>query len=125
MESSDEDLNLDNESSIEELITEHQVNPIKRSNQEAHDMSSSLVNLDFFEIGPDPKPHSMVREPSMWALPEIEDACSLSFDASQLLSCQPKDDIGNTIDVASEMDDFDWISFYSLFHGQPDSESYV
>lgn len=125
MESSDEDSNLDNESSIEELNTGHQVNPIKRSNQEAHDMSSSLVNLDFFEIGPDPKPHSMAREPSMWALPEIEDACSLSFDASQLLSCQPKDDIGNTIDVASEMDDFDWISFYSLFHGQSDSESYV
>lgn len=125
MESSDEDLSLENESSIEELNTGHQINPIKRSNQEAHDMPSSPVNLDFFEIGLDPKPHSMDWKSSMWALPAIEETCSLSFDASQLLSCHPNDDNEDTIDVAGGMDDFDWISFCSLFHKQSDSESYV
>lgn len=98
-----------NESSVGEFNTGRMINPIKRSNQEAHDMSSSLVNLDFFEIGHVPRPHSMVPETSSWALTETRDTCGVSFDASQFLSCQPNDDIDNAMGVASGTDDFDWI----------------
>ena len=127
VDANDEDLTHENESSVGELNLGNRANPMKPSTQEAHETSLSLVNLDFFEIGSDPRPHTMAPETSIWALPETEDTCNVSFDASQLLSCQPNDDIGNAIDVAGGEDEFDWISFRSLFHGQFDNgrESYV
>ncbi|KAJ5636862.1 Transcription factor [Penicillium longicatenatum] len=57
------------ESTAGKLNVGNQVNPASRGNQAAHDMSSSLVNLDFFEIESDPRSRSMLTESSIWTLP--------------------------------------------------------
>ncbi|KAJ5934090.1 hypothetical protein N7466_003637 [Penicillium verhagenii] len=113
-----EDLTHGTDDLATEFDTRYQGPYSDRINERPGDVSLDLINLDFFDLGSDPRPpHSMVHQSSNWPNLDHADTSSSLFNASELPSYPLGGHNGYVMEMESGANEFDSILYQSVYHG--------